>query len=143
MPSLLSCVDMFNQQTVAGDKNQIKRVSQMSVTPATFTETRLARCADPEIISQSRTTTLQTPDIPHPIPNSAPAFCFATPSAMGGLLSCTLLMGLKLNVALFLLRWTQGTSFLTRTGGAGARGVKEAGCLALVPSCGGLIHPSR
>lgn len=34
-------------------------------------------------------------------------------------------MGLKLNVALFLLRWTQGTSFLTRRGGG--RGVKRPG----------------
>lgn len=109
-----------------------------------WTKTRLpcvTQCADPEIISQSRTTTpflILSP----PTPNSAPAFCFRAAVSDWGLLSCTLLMGLKLNVALFPPRWTQGTSFLAWRGVEG-EGRKGAGCLALVPSRWGPIHPSH
>lgn len=140
VPSLLSCFDMFNQQTVAGDTSQIKRASQMSVTPATLTKTRLpcvSQCADPEIISQSRTTTAQTPR--PPTPNSAPAFCLGTPSAMGASSAVHYWWGLSW---MWLCSSSDGhRAPASSHGEEGGEGRKEAGCLALVPSCGGrFIH---
>lgn len=59
----------------------------------------MTQCTDPEVINQSE-------------PTATPQQChsfYRAPLAKG-LLSCTLLMGLKLNVPLFLHRWTQGVS---------------------------------
>lgn len=61
----------------------------------------MTQCTDPEIINQSKTIAS---------PQQCPSF-YRAPLAKG-LLSCTLLMGLKLNVPLFLRRWTQGVCLL-------------------------------
>lgn len=61
----------------------------------------MTQCTEPDIINQSKAiaSALQYPGL------------FWPPLAKG-LLSCTLLMELKLNVPLFLHRWTQGVCLL-------------------------------
>lgn len=111
----------------------------------------VTQCADPEIISQSRTTTSHPPTTsplppspaPLPTPTSAPAFCFfRTPSAMGASSAVHYWWGLSW---MWLCSSCDGhrAPASSHWGGEWGRGVKRPGCLALVPSCCRPIHPSH
>lgn len=82
----------------------------------------VSQCADPEIINQSKTIAS---------PQQCPGFYRA--ASAEGPLSCTLLMGLKLNVSLFRHRWTPGVCRLHAEGSIECCGAGRA------PRC--VTHP--
>lgn len=87
----------------------------------------MTQCKDTEIINQSE---------PISIPQQCPGFY--SPALAKGLLSCTLLMGLKLNTPLFLHRWTQGVCLPYMESSSGVSGGgREQGCVTHPPS-----HPA-
>lgn len=95
--------DIFSSAQAAASREtkQLKRpLRHHSDCHATINKTTIpymTQCTDPKIINQSKT---------NATPQQCPGFYMA--ALAKGLLSCTLLMGLKLNVPLFLHRWTQG-----------------------------------